>query len=177
MLRLRRRDTDGRDVPIEPNPSRLSPTNVLALAIAVVFVIVGLFAVAAPWVIRSRDLGIDENGSRAVGRVEAVSRPLTAGGDGEFTISYSFVAADGSTLRASRSVPEAYWHEAVVGQAVEVRYDPDRPADNHPAGFGGTSIGLAVFVTGIGGLIGCFGVVLGIALVRQRPDPALDHPG
>jgi hypothetical protein len=56
-----------------------------------------------------------------------------------------------------------------------VRYDPDRPANNHPAGSGETSVSLAMFVSFVGVLVGAFGLLIVVALVRMRA--VADPPG
>ena len=143
-----------------------------SLGCGILFLIAGLFFIAASWVVYSRDTRTEDQGERETGRITGKESLIAADGDSDFYVEYSFELSDGTQLTSRRAVPKGIWDDLSIGDSVEVRYDPAQPERNFPEGGGNTSAGVATFVSFIGVAISLLGTVVIIgALSKSNATP------
>lgn len=146
-----------------------SSGNRLALCLAMVFLVVGLGGVVAVWGAYLTDSNIDRDGSRTSGLLLGKRLIGTADGDSDYILDYRFRPDGGAVMDVSRSVGRELWMSVQEGQALEIRYSPDKPTRNFPAGAGVTSLGVAVFVSALAALLAALGgALIGSHLLRGR---------
>ncbi len=121
----------------------------------------GLLFVIGGWATRWRDMGIEEEGLRAIATV--TSKKIVQSDDASYQFHYTFQRPDDVAVKSRRYVSHRLWRAREVGDTLTVAFDADRPTLSFPLGQGSTSAGLALFSSAVGMVF----AVIGFAVVRS----------
>ncbi len=135
----------------------LMKDNKLAICIAAFLFLVGLAGSIGSWAVYYRDSQIITSGLRAKASILKKYSLIAADGDSDYNIVYVFSSLNGERIQSTRGISKSLWSEFHKNQVIEIAYLAENPKNNFPTLYGGTSLGLTLFIFSLSLALGVLG--------------------
>ncbi len=126
----------------------------------VLFLAVGTVMVVGSIGAYRLDSSIQRSGAKSVGTVVDKDFSFVADGDSDYQVTYEFTLADGSEVTGSHLVSKRFYDLVERSDQITIHYQRSNPVRNFPTDQGVTSLGLTIFLCGMGTLFAGFGGAL-----------------
>lgn len=146
----------------------------VAIIIAILLAVVGTIGAVGSWGAYLTDSRLERSGQRAQGLVTHKRSLLSADGDSDYIVEYSFPLPSGELKQSQRGVSKALWTGLNEGQSFVVVYSRENPNRNFPLGAGVTSMGVTVFVSVLSAVVALLGFAILFGLRRSRRAARLE---